>query len=142
MSVSPTLHFAETPQEVADSVHRFSEGAAEYPARTRRLLAQSSYWVFFPAAGQFGPSKFSAFRGMDFEIYEQLLDLDAKPGDFNGRKARRRIETLVEAKFAPQVRMTLELTDWGRELMSEPDVFDNVDHSRWQFVRLPADCCL
>lgn len=142
MSVRPALHFAETPQEVADSVRRFSEGAAEYPDRARRLLAQSSYWVFFPAARQFGPSKFSAFRGMDFEIYEQLLNLDEKPRDFTGRKARRCIEKLLEATFAPQVRMTLELMDWGRELMSEPDVFDNVDHSRWQFVRLPADCCL
>ncbi|MGC9318651.1 MAG: hypothetical protein ACP5KN_11540 [Armatimonadota bacterium] len=139
MAARVKLRLVENAQEMADSITRFSEGAEEFSGRARRLLSQSAYWVYFPATGQFGPSKFAGFAKMDFPLYERVLSLDEPPAIFDGERVRRRIVNILDAEFEATVRMGLYLIDWADELLGVPDILGSVDHTKWRFVRLPAD---
>lgn len=61
------LRTVEQPAEIRAVLQTFNAGARDAAARSLRILAQTSYWVFDPESRMFGPSKFVGYADMNFE---------------------------------------------------------------------------
>src|ERR1035437_5343925 len=64
------LHLVESRGQLRDTIATFNQEAKEHPDRTRKILSQTTYWIWDAGLKAFGPSKFVGFQGMNFKEYE------------------------------------------------------------------------
>lgn len=104
----------------------------------RKLIKQTSYWVYDSSTKQFAPSKFVGFKNMDFETYIKCKkgDRDKSTGiPFNGKFTREAIEDII-GRFGKNINLEHELKQWGKNLFGF-NLFNNVNKTKWKFVSLP-----
>ena len=65
----PPAHLVTRPDEVRASLNRFNEQAAANSEEAYTRVAATTYWVWDPDSGLFGPSKFCGFANMTFDRY-------------------------------------------------------------------------
>ena len=82
------LYLVESADEIRQSLENFGAEASRHPELARSLIAQTTYWVYDPAAKAFGPSKFVGFRDMDFSRYEIARSGGAAGAPFDGHRWR------------------------------------------------------
>lgn len=84
----PSIEYVDSVEEVVRNVRFFGNASAE----EQRTVARQKYFVYDPISGWDAPSKFCAYKDMNFERYRQLTD--ANPGRFDGTRARERLAKL------------------------------------------------
>lgn len=134
------LDRAASPADIQTALATFNREAPGHPDRGREILRRADYWVYHPATGRFGPSKFVAYAGMTFAGYERACTLRDDAPWFKGGIAWRAIESALGRAFAADAALHDRLARWGESLLGT-GAFGNADRSEWKFVRLdtPAD---
>lgn len=101
--------------------------------RAKRLIGQTTYWVHYPKKRMFGPSKFVAFRRMNFNLYKKAIDSSFRDSRFDGYRTRTAIETALGRPFRASESLSKELQTWAESLFGEPALKDT---SKWKFISL------
>jgi hypothetical protein len=129
------LIFAESAFAIRDNVARFNSAFDQYAERTLSVIRQSQYWVYSEDTGMFAPSKFSAYEGMNFPLYEKAVAGKTGPAHFHGTSARERIEEILKEKFKEDDLLSEQLIEWADSLVG-PGVISGVEEGKWRFLRL------
>jgi hypothetical protein len=124
--------------EVGTSLANFNRQASVNPDRARSVLRQTTYWVFHPNTGMFGPGKFVGYADMDFEGYERANAGHSEGARFDGHVSKEAVEYALSAEFGPDPELHEPLRRWGTQLLG-PDGFGNANPAKWQFVVLDGD---
>lgn len=136
---APTL--ATNIEEVRSSIHEFNLRAKDNRERALDLLRRTTFWLFDPRDGSFGPSKFVAFGGMTFEAYDEAASQQGRNtshplgGKFSGDITRTHAEALFRMQFASNPQLSEKLIHWGEGLLG-PGAFGNRSSERWRFLIL------
>jgi hypothetical protein len=140
VSITAVLHapleVTEDEDEVRENIRAFNDGAEDHLDRVQSLFSYTSYWVYEPDEGVFGPSKFCGFRNMTFPRYDLALDEELEGASFNGTVSRRGVEDALGDEYVVDEDLHDELAQWAERFI--PGVFDTINQDRWRFVRLPA----
>ncbi|MBM4035454.1 MAG: EVE domain-containing protein [Planctomycetes bacterium] len=123
-------------QQVRANVQRFNRDAGVFPDRARCLMRQTQYWVWDPDVNTFGPSKFVGFSSMTFDRYEVAVAGYAVGDTFDGHVTQCSIRQALGGNYAADPVLSELLVRWGEEAIGS-GVFDGIDRTKWQFVRLP-----
>ena len=135
MALPFRLDRVASPADILAALATFNREAPGHSHRGREILRRSEYWVYHPATGRFGPSKFIAYAGMTFAGYDRACTLrDAAPW-FKGGIAWPAIEAAAGTAFAPNPALHEPLVRWGEGLLGQ-GAFGNADRSQWKFVQL------
>ena len=134
MTVAP-LRYASTVGEVREAMSEYSRGAAGHPLRARKLFRSTTYWVYDPSTGLFGPSKFIAFSDMDFPRYEVATKGETAGATFDGGATRRHLAQLVCDEYREVLEFHEALLLWA-ERLGGAGILDGVDNSKWRFLQL------
>ena len=86
-TTSVDLTLVDSQEDVRVSLARFNEEAPKYPELTGSLLQSTTYWVFDPESGRFGPSKFVGWKGITMRNFAL-----ATAGSASKRTLRRRCD--------------------------------------------------
>jgi hypothetical protein len=78
------LRTVEDAQEIGQSVLNFNQKARANSDRAKNILHQTTYWVFHPSSGMFGPGKFVGYADMYFDRYEEALNEGLHGAMFDG----------------------------------------------------------
>jgi hypothetical protein len=125
-------------QEIGTALVRFNRQAGANPDRARSVLRQTTYWVFHPSSGMFGPGKFVGYAGMDFEGYEKANAGNSEGARFDGHVSKEAIEYALSAAFVPAPELHKPLRQWGTRVLG-PEAFGNATPAKWQFVALDVE---
>jgi hypothetical protein len=132
------LRIVTDAQEIGTSLMNFNRQAGANSDRARSVLRQTTYWVFHPGSGMFGPGKFVGYAGMDFQGYEKA-HLDTYEGEtFDGGVTRKAIQRALSAEFQKNSVFHQRLRDWGTRLLGS-EAFGNANPAKWQFVVLDGE---
>ena len=93
-----------SPEEVVSSLETFNLEAVANPDRARSILRQTTYWVYHPQTGRFGPGKFVGYAGMTFSAYDRANLGDSTGVKFDGYVSRRAIEYVAWWRFRASIR--------------------------------------
>ncbi len=129
------LELVRTLEDIRESILTFNERGENRSNRRENLLKQTTYWVYDPKTQLFGPSKFVAFRNIDFPTYEAAIQGNSEGVRFNGTVTRKGIESVIGKEFKIDVSLIAELIEWG-EAISYVGLFDGVDIHKWRFINL------
>jgi hypothetical protein len=121
--------------EIGSSLVSFNRQAGANRDRARTILRQTTYWVFHPSSGMFGPGKFVGYAGMDFDGYERANAGNSEGARFDGHVSKEAIEYALSAVFGPGPELHKPLLQWGTRLLG-PEAFGNANAAKWQFVTL------
>jgi hypothetical protein len=133
-----TVRFVKSAEEIRRSIATFAADARLHEGLAKELLVQTSYWVFDPINGDFGPSKFVAIWRMNFELYETARSGGTEGARFDGHETRERIEKVLSTQYEPSARLTRALASWAESLFPGSSVFAGVNASKWVFISLPT----
>src|ERR1035437_603434 len=89
------LHLVESRGQLRDTIATFNQEAKEHPDRTRKILSQTTYWIWDAGLKAFGPSKFVGFQGMNFKEYEAANQNVSIGAEFNGNLTHMAIEAIT-----------------------------------------------
>jgi hypothetical protein len=132
------LRSVNNAQEVGTSLANFNRQAPVNPDRAQSVLRQTTYWVFHPRSGMFGPGKFVGYAGMDFEGYERANADNSEGARFDGHVSKEAIEHALSAGFRPEPTLHERLRQWGTRLLG-PEVFGNANPAKWLFLVLDGE---
>jgi hypothetical protein len=135
--VAITLQLVQTTNDIRSSLRSFIAGPADKTSG-KRLARSTSYWVYEPKSGGFGPGKFVGYVGMSLDGYERAKVGKFEGARFDGHTTRQRIEGIVGRDFEPNTRLAHELHAWGAARFGA-NVFVGVDTTKWRFLSLSAD---
>lgn len=130
-----SLALVQSPNAIKQNLQLFNSDSQNYPYRALTVMQQTTYWIYDDDLGLFSPSKFSAYEDMNFDRYEQALRGEIDDPNFDGNRARKKIEDVLRKKFAPDPELCERLTAWG-EKIAGPRAFENVKSAKWRFLRL------
>jgi hypothetical protein len=129
------LSVVTTPAQILANIATFH---AEVPTQTDlswKLFRQTTYWVYDPGTGCFGPSKYVGFDNMDGASYQQAKAA-IQPGDkFDGHITRNAIEDVVGVKFRPDPKLEALLASWATKVFGVW-ACDGITTSKWKFVTI------
>lgn len=129
-----TLSFARNPQDIEHSLNTFNASCRENYELARSLLRTTSYWVYDPSRGSFGPSKFVGFKAMSFPKYRMARREQWEGDRFSGYDTRRAIEECL-GDYTQDTALSTRLMEWGEGLLGS-GVLDDIDGNKWRFVSL------
>jgi hypothetical protein len=132
------LQTVADPQQVGASLLNFNRQAVANPDRARSILRQTTYWVYHPASGMFGPGKFVGYMDMDFQGYDQANLGNSAGAPFDGHVSKEAIEHAMSATFDPALGLHERLRRWGTGLLG-PEAFGNANSDKWRFVMLDKE---
>lgn len=133
-----TLTPVKTPADILTSLSTFNREAPAHPDRARSVLPSTTYWVYHPATGRFGPGKFVGYVGMTFAGYEQGHLGETDGAAFQGGITQKAIRSALDTSFEPHPGLHERLREWGTALLGD-GAFGNADPSKWQFVVIGVD---
>ena len=119
---------------ISTNILRFNEDAPENADRARRMLAQTTYWVFDPETALFGPSKFCGYEGMTFARYEAAGHGELGGNSFDGTTSRTAIERALGRAYTARAASHARLAAWADDL--SPGSLERVDTAKWKFLSL------
>jgi hypothetical protein len=108
-----TLRSVESPPDVRLNVETFNSEAARYFERAARLLQETTYWVYDPAAESFGPSKFVGFVEMSFDRYLRAVAGDWEGARFDGGVTQAAISSALGTPYRDDETLRSRLQAWG-----------------------------
>ena len=98
-----TLDFVDKKCEICANIKYFNREAVASPeSRARKLLRETTYWLYDESTDYFGPSKFVGFKSMTFECYNDWVKKAKKTKDeagFFGAVGLKEIECLLGGKL-------------------------------------------
>jgi hypothetical protein len=125
--------FCTSVEAIHKSIRALNEQGGDHPTRATALLRQTQYWVYDPAQGAFGRSKFVAFADMHFRRYEASIHNELGGTAFSGSATRDIIQRVTGLDFTESPNLVRKLETWGEELL--PGVgFGNANSAKWQFL--------
>lgn len=133
-----TLRPVETPADLLGSLLSFNREARRNPDRTRSILRSTTYWVFHPSTGTFGPGKFVGYAGMTFAGYEAGNQGQTDGAKFDGHVTKTAIESALGADFGSDDALRDRLLTWAAGLIGR-DPFGNANPDKWQFAVLDEE---
>jgi hypothetical protein len=128
------LRYAETAATIRENLQRFNAECEYWAGRSHLIISQATYWIYDEELDQFSPSKFSAYRGMSFELYERSLQGEAAGAHFDGNAARVQIEKILSQSFVADRGLSARLKQWVNRTFAGW----SHDTSKAAFVRLRA----
>lgn len=129
-----TLKLVRDKASISESLITFNQEAPLHYERAKRLMRQTSYWVYYPKMQMFGPGKFVGFKGMNFTHYGNAIKGNFWGDPFDGHRTRRAIEAVL-GPFSHSDSLAAQLIQWANWLLGV-GVLDNLKESKWQFVSL------
>ena len=120
--------------DIQQSLDTFNMSFEENLDLGRSLIRTTSFWVYDPVSGRFGPSKFVGFKNMTMAKYQMARDGYLGGNIFNGHITRKAIEN-IRGTYAQDARLSGKLNDWAESLLG-PDALEGIDESKWRFVSL------
>ena len=134
---APAMRLVETPEDIRASVGVFNR--ATRPIRfLRDIVRRTTYWIYDPETGGFGPGKFVGFRQVSVRTYLRARRFGSSADRADGTVTRTRIEGVLGEPFTESRRHAAELRKWAQAFVGE-DVFEGIDASKWKFLALKAD---
>jgi len=131
------LEFAHSISSIRRNLNAYNNQFQRHPLRALKIVRQTTYWVFDPDSGLFGPSKFLAYRNMDFERYEKALAGKLTGARFNGSLAKNNIESVLRAPFSPKSKTGALLASRIKDMIGE-EKLPKFNTNQWKFARLPS----
>jgi len=132
-AVPAPLEVVRNANEIRKNILRFNSGCTVYRERGAALISQTTYWVWDPETGLFGPSKFCGFREMNFARYEEAVHGESSGTQFSGGLTREAIEG-VAGLYTADAGLTQQLESWIRRTIDRAP--GAIDSSKWRFVKL------
>lgn len=130
------LAFAHSISSIRRNLNTYNNQSQRHPLRALKIVRQTTYWVFDPGSGLFGPSKFLGYREMDFDRYEKALTGTGGGARFNGALARTNIESILDTTFSPCSKTRDLLVSWIKDRIGE-DQKPKFNTKNWKFAKLP-----
>ncbi len=127
------LRYVKEPSHILMSMAVFNMEAPNHLKEARRLVRQTSYWVYRPDKGVFGPGKFVGFEDMDFAKYKAALERDYDGDRFFGHDTMLAIQRTLSQSFVEDLSMWPVLVRWAERLLGA-GVLEGVDSSKWRFT--------
>jgi len=130
----PRLEFVSTIQDIKKNIKTFNERAKDNLGTIKKdyLKKQRRYWVYDSDTFQFGPGKFVAYRNMDFELRNTILEYQQQSEEeqfkcnrvvFTGGAAHKRITKVVREELGtrkefhtPDKSLINEFENWADQL--------------------------
>lgn len=136
-SMTVTLATVSTAADVRSSAARFAADCAAFAKDPliESLIRRTRYIVFDPRTGEFAPSKWAGFVGMDLARYAAARDNQSQGAAFDGTVAQRAIATAV-GPWQSDKALSLRFAAWAEQRWGAA-ILTGVDRSKWQFVTLP-----
>src|SRR5215831_13755645 len=106
------LKLVSSAEQISTSLANFATGVEAHPEVARGLFTSTSFWVYDPASGTFGPSKFVGFRDMTFEQYEAAQKGDSQGDHFDSHDTRTRIGKVLGAIYSSDASLAEDLRRW------------------------------
>ena len=135
---APTLKTVEDVPEIRQSVTSFATGIPENQELAGSLFRQTTYWVYDPNTGCFGPGKFVGFSNMDYQIFQKARRGRTTGNSFSGGITREAIESALGTSFKETPTLTPNLVQFAESHL-EPGILHGVNTSKWRFVSLIAE---
>ena len=135
-----SLKLAEKYEDIKASVDLFNRDLKENEDLAQHIARSTTYWVYDPATGLFGPSKFVAFVNMNYSDYTKARKSESTGARFNGTVARMAIERIL-GSFEHDDDLRYEVVKWGESRFG-PHIFTGTKSAKWQFSilrELPRD---
>lgn len=123
--------------ELSNNIENFVECCNSKPELVQDLLRRGRCWIYFPKREVFGPAKFLGFKNMGVNKYQWFRE-HAPQNDsmeFDGRKAKKAIETVLKDNFQESDNLKKELIDWGENLFGS-GFFEEIKTEKWEFIIL------
>lgn len=130
-----TLRYVSDISEIRKCLVSFNTSAQSNQGRSRKILRQTTYWVFDEQTKKFGPSKFIGFSNMTIRSYDAATKGNWAGNRFDGHATRVAIENVTGLTFRPDPSLTHRLVKWGERLLM-PGALDGIDDSKWRFLRI------
>lgn len=128
------VEFCQKFREILNSVDTFNIEIPFNQELAIDLSRRTSYWVYDSEKDQFCPSKFVAFKGMDFKIYDKARYTPKRTrGVFNGKRTRTEISKIIEKQYHSNDDLSLKLMDWAIQRFSR-DIFKGISKEKWKFI--------
>ena len=129
------LKLVKNERDIRESGQRFNLACRDHEHRATSTIRQTSFWIYDPATGTFGPSKFVGFRGMDFPKYERAVNGEWTGDRFDGGVTWKAIARVLDQDFAHDQEHHDGLVAWAEDLFGVGSL-DGIDRSKWRFVKL------
>lgn len=131
------LRFVTSPGDIRRNISAFNAHAAGNRDRALKLIRSTSFWVFDPTEGRFGPSKFVGYEDMTFALYERASRGQASGTRFDGHLTRNQISKVLQAAYEPAgSRLNKRLKRWA-DILCGKGALDRIKESRWKYISLP-----
>lgn len=121
--------------QIQASLDTFNNVPRQYRKLAKQLLRSARVWVYSPNTQSFGPSKFVGYQDMNFGDYEAARQAAYSDDEFDGRRTDEAIRKALKTSWAKSPELSGELKRWG-QLLLDPDVFDDIDETKWKFFSL------
>ncbi len=128
------LSFVENFEHIRDGGDEFCSQAFSDLPLAKDLARQTSYWVYDPDTGNYGPGKFVGFTGMTFDTYRKARMLN--PPEFDGGRTRLALEQASGLRFTKDGALAQGLVQWAERVIG-PGALAGIDTAKWQFLKLP-----
>ena len=129
------LKLVQTERDIRESLQRFNLDCRDHQQRTLTTVKQTSFWIYDPASGAYGPSKFVGFQGMDFVKYERATKGQSTGARFDGSVTWNAIARVLQRDFDHDQARHEGLIAWAEGLLGQ-GCLNGIDTSKWKFVNL------
>jgi len=129
------LKLVKNERDIRESVQRFNLTCRGHEQRAKTTIRQTSFWIYDPATGTYGPSKFVGFKGMDFPQYERAVNGECTGDRFDGGVTWNAVARVLQQDFDYDQQHHRGLIAWAEGLLGNGSL-DNIDKSKWRFVEL------
>ena len=129
------LVLVEEVEGIRGSLATFNKGLRQNHDLARDLLRRTTYWVYSPTTGAFGPSKFVGFKNMNFTDYARARKGDHEGARFSGSATRKAIEYVLKHHCRPDTQLSDELIGWGQASLGT-EVFSGISREKWKFISI------
>ena len=129
VSATPVAEYVSSPKEIRTSLQAFNSEASIEQQRAKKLLQGTTYWVYEPDSGEFGPAKFVGLVDMTLKRYEVMRH------NSDGGVTHRTIERVLDDGFLEHTEWHPLLLSWGERLLGEA-AFGKAEAAKWRFVSL------
>jgi hypothetical protein len=129
-----SLLLVDSEVAVAESLDAFRRGMASHRDLVQSLVSWSTYWVYDPLSGAFGPGKFVGYRNMNFTRYAAARKDKASDASFNGTATKQAIQRAVNRPFTASSELAENLRTWLRPVLGVD--LGNVNTRKWRFLQI------
>ncbi len=128
--------FIETEEDILKNIESFNSKSKDHHARIGQLIYDSTYLVYDSATKRFAASKFAAFKGMDVDLYERILEGEFKSSRFDGTRTKNKIIQITGKEYEENEALFRELNEWGKNLLG--DSFQIISVNKYKFCTVSS----